>query len=136
MRVERLELEDFRNYPRGSLELAAGLNLVVGRNAQGKTNLLEAVHCLSGLGSPRTTDAALVREGAERSLLHADVTRGERTVRVDLEIAAGGRTRALINQDPGAIGQVSRGGVRERLLRSRRAIARQGLPRRPAPLPR
>lgn len=98
MRVERLELEDFRNYPSGSLEPAPGLNLVVGRNAQGKTNLLEAIHCLSGLGSPRTADAALVREGAERALLHADVTRGERTVRIDLEIAAGGRTRALVNK--------------------------------------
>jgi DNA replication and repair protein RecF len=98
VRVVRLELEDFRNYPRGSLEPAAGLNLVVGSNAQGKTNLLEAIHCLSGLGSPRTADAALVREGAERALLHADVTRSERTVRIDLEIVAGGRTRALVNK--------------------------------------
>jgi DNA replication and repair protein RecF len=82
----------------GSIELAHGLNLIVGRNAQGKTNLLEAVHCLSGLGSPRTQDAALVREGAERALLHGDVTRGERTVRIDLEIRSGGSSRALLNK--------------------------------------
>ena len=100
MRVEKLELEDFRNYTRESVELASGLNLIVGRNAQGKTNLLEAVHCFSGLGSPRTQDAALVREGAERALLHGDVTRAQRTVRIDIEIKAGGSTRALLNKTP------------------------------------
>lgn len=100
MRVDRLGLEDFRNYDRESLELAPGLNLIVGPNAQGKTNLLEAVHCLGGLGSPRTQDAALVREGAERALLHADVTRGERSVRIDLEIRKGGGSRALMNKTP------------------------------------
>lgn len=100
MRVERLELEDFRNYARATVELAPGLNLIVGRNAQGKTNLLEAVHCLGGLGSPRTQDAALTRQGAERALLHADVTRGERTVHIDLEIRSGGGSRALLNKTP------------------------------------
>lgn len=100
MRVEKLELEDFRNYARGTLEPAPGLNLIVGRNAQGKTNLLEAIHCLGGLGSPRTQDAALVREGAERALLHGTVTRGERTVQIDVEIKAGGSTRALLNKTP------------------------------------
>lgn len=98
MRVDQLGLEDFRNYVRGSLEFAPGLNLIVGPNAQGKTNLLEAVHCLGGLGSPRTQDSALVREGAERGILHADVTRGGRTVRIDLEIKSTGSTRALMNK--------------------------------------
>ena len=100
MRVERLGLEDFRNYMREFVEFAPGLNLIVGPNAQGKTNLLEAVHCLGGLGSPRTQDAALVREGAERGVLHADVTRGERTVRIDIEIRSGGGARALLNKTP------------------------------------
>lgn len=100
MRVEQLSLEDFRNYTRGSIELAPGLNLIVGPNAQGKTNLLEAVHCLGGLGSPRTQDSALVREGAERAVLHADVTRGERTVHIDLEVKVGGGSRALLNKTP------------------------------------
>lgn len=100
MRVDRLGLEDFRNYVRESIEFAPGLNLIVGPNAQGKTNLLEAVHCLGGLGSPRTQDSALVREGAERALVRADVTRGERTVRIDLEVRTGGGSRALLNKTP------------------------------------
>lgn len=100
MRVDELALEDFRNYERAHLELAPGLNLVVGRNAQGKTNLLESIYCLSGLGSPRSSDAALVRDGCERALLHARVGRGTRTVRVDLEIRPGRGTRALVNKTP------------------------------------
>ena len=110
MRVESLVLEDFRNYRRARLEPSPGLNLVVGRNAQGKTNLLEAVYCLSGLGSPRSADAALVRAGAERALLHGRVRRGERAIELDLELAAG-RTRALVNKTPaprpGALAEIA-----------------------------
>ncbi len=100
MRVDRLALEDFRNYAHAEVDLAPGLNLVVGRNAQGKTNLLEAIHCLSGLGSPRSGDAGLVRQGSERALLHADVVRGDRAVHVDMEIRPGRGTRALVNRSP------------------------------------
>ncbi len=98
MRITSLALEDFRNYEGEDATFVPGLNLIVGRNAQGKTNLLEAVHCLSGLGSPRAPDAALVREGAERALLHGTIERGERTVTVDMEIRPGRGTRALLNK--------------------------------------
>jgi DNA replication and repair protein RecF len=100
VRVESLDIEDFRNYRSAHLELAEGVNLIVGRNAQGKTNLLEAVHCLSGLGSPRAADSALVRDGSERALLHAWVVRGERRLAVDMELRPGRGTRALINKTP------------------------------------
>ena len=98
MQVGELSLEDFRNYGHGSVALAPGLNLVVGRNAQGKTNLLEAVHCLSGLGSPRSPDAALIRSGCERALIHARVERAGRWVDIDIEFRTGRATRALINK--------------------------------------
>jgi DNA replication and repair protein RecF len=99
LQVGHILLEDFRNYERQEASLCDGLNLVVGRNAQGKTNLLEAVYCLSGLGSPRAPDAALVRQGAERALLHAQVTRGARTVSIDMELRPGRRSRTLINKN-------------------------------------
>jgi DNA replication and repair protein RecF len=100
VRIDRLGLEDFRNYDRQEVTFAGGLNLIRGRNAQGKTNLLEAVHCLSGLGSPRAADSALVREGAERALVHAEITRQKRTVRIDMEFRPGRGTRALVNKTP------------------------------------
>ncbi|CAN5560166.1 DNA replication/repair protein RecF [soil metagenome] len=98
MRVVELALEDFRNFERVRLSFAPSLNLLVGRNAQGKTNLLEAVYCLSGLGSPRGAESALVRSGAERALLHARVVRRARELQVDLEVRPGRGTRALINK--------------------------------------
>lgn len=99
MRVDDLILENFRNYVHEQVALAPGLNLVVGKNAQGKTNLLEAIHCLSGLGSPRADSAALVRQGQEAAVLHATLTRGGRAVFVDLEIKPGRGTRALVNKN-------------------------------------
>lgn len=98
MRIISLGLEDFRNYERQQIDFAPGLNLIRGRNAQGKTNLLEAVHCLSGLGSPRSADAALIREGAERAVVHAETERGGRTIRIDMELKRGHGTRALVNK--------------------------------------
>ncbi|MDH5237305.1 MAG: AAA family ATPase, partial [Acidimicrobiia bacterium] len=53
MRIERLWLTDFRNYAAADLELAPGLTVVLGRNGQGKSNLLEAVSYLATLGSFR-----------------------------------------------------------------------------------
>jgi len=102
MRADRLVLEDFRNYHSETVEFSSELNLVVGRNAQGKTNLLEAVYFLGGLGSPRASDAGLVRDGAERALLHADIVRGTRAIHVDLEIRPGRSLRTLINKTPAA----------------------------------
>jgi len=100
LHVTRLGLEDFRNYETQAIELERGLNLVIGRNAQGKTNLLEALYCLSGFGSPRSPDAALVRAGAEQALLHAEVVRGERAVEVDMEFRPKRAARALVNKKP------------------------------------
>lgn len=53
MRVDRLTLDGFRNYRRQALELDESCNVIYGENAQGKTNLLEAVVYLSCGRSPR-----------------------------------------------------------------------------------
>ncbi|HEX5948022.1 MAG TPA: AAA family ATPase, partial [Actinomycetota bacterium] len=53
MRLLWLEARDFRNHRETSLEVPEGVVAVVGPNAQGKTNLLEAAHYLLTLRSPR-----------------------------------------------------------------------------------
>jgi len=54
MRILHLSLTNFRNYTRLELDLPEGVMLLQGSNAQGKTNLLEAIYCLSRTRSPRT----------------------------------------------------------------------------------
>jgi DNA replication and repair protein RecF len=62
MRIRHLHLSDYRNFPRLDLTLPAGPAIILGANAQGKSNLLEAVHLLATMRSPRTgSDAELIR---------------------------------------------------------------------------
>ncbi|MGE5594825.1 MAG: AAA family ATPase, partial [Hyphomicrobiales bacterium] len=62
MYIFDLQIANYRNYGRASLQLERGLSLFVGDNAQGKSNLLEAIYLLSTLRSSRaSSDADLVR---------------------------------------------------------------------------
>ncbi|MDQ3878338.1 MAG: DNA replication/repair protein RecF [Actinomycetota bacterium] len=100
MFVDRVALEDFRNYEREEVQFADGLNVVVGANAQGKTNLLEAVYCLGGLGPLRSSESEVVRHGAERAIVHAVMNRRSRNIRVDMEMKQGRSARVLVNRTP------------------------------------
>ena len=99
MQIRGLRLTDFRNYAEAGVQFSPGLNLVVGRNGQGKTNLLEAINVLSGLGSHRgAAGEAMVRQGADRAVLSATGSAGGRDVRVDAEVKRTGGTRLLVNR--------------------------------------
>ena len=56
MRLKNLVLKNYRNYSDESLELNSGKNLIIGKNAQGKTNILESIYFLSHLKSTRTSN--------------------------------------------------------------------------------
>jgi DNA replication and repair protein RecF len=94
MRVTRLELFDFRNYHHLRLEPAPGLNLLVGPNAQGKTNLLESLYALATTKSARASrDSEMVRFGADACRIVADVAReAAGDVEVEMAIGAAGAT--------------------------------------------
>jgi DNA replication and repair protein RecF len=69
--LQRLALSNFRNYSELDLEPTAGLNVFVGANAQGKSNLLEGIAMLGTGKSFRTSrEADTVRTGCERAVLH------------------------------------------------------------------
>jgi DNA replication and repair protein RecF len=62
--LSQLRLRDFRNYGRLDLEFSPGFHLLLGNNAQGKTNILEAIYLLSTLRSFRgVASAQMVRHG-------------------------------------------------------------------------
>ncbi|GAA0295108.1 DNA replication/repair protein RecF [Streptomyces polychromogenes] len=99
MHVSHLSLADFRSYARAEVPLAPGVTAFVGPNGQGKTNLVEAVGYLATLGSHRvSSDAPLVRMGADRAVIRAAVTQGERQQLVELELNPGRANRARINR--------------------------------------
>ncbi|MFG2756572.1 DNA replication/repair protein RecF [Streptomyces wuyuanensis] len=99
MHVTHLSLADFRSYARVEVPLEPGVTAFVGANGQGKTNLVEAVGYLATLGSHRVaSDAPLVRMGAERAVIRAAVTQGERSQLIELELNPGKANRARINR--------------------------------------
>jgi DNA replication and repair protein RecF len=99
--VVALELVDYRSYEHVALTLAPGVTTFVGRNGQGKTNLVEALGYLATLGSHRVaTDAPLVRLGAERAVVRAAVVREGRQLLLEVEIVPGRTNRARINRSP------------------------------------
>lgn len=99
MHVSHLSLADFRSYARAEVPLAPGVTAFVGPNGQGKTNLVEAIGYLATLGSHRvSSDAPLVRMGADRAIVRASVTQGERSQLVELELNPGRANRARINR--------------------------------------
>ncbi|MER7758451.1 DNA replication/repair protein RecF [Streptomyces sp. NPDC097619] len=99
MHVTHLSLADFRSYARAEVPLEPGVTAFVGHNGQGKTNLVEAVGYLASLGSHRvSSDAPLVRMGADRAVIRAAVTQGERSQLVELELNPGRANRARVNR--------------------------------------
>jgi DNA replication and repair protein RecF len=90
--LRHLELVDLRNIESAELDLAPGLNLLVGRNAQGKTSVLEGVGLVSRGRSFRNDDArAAVRRGSVRLHTRATVSGSVRELGLEFELGAAGR---------------------------------------------
>jgi DNA replication and repair protein RecF len=104
VRLARLWLTDFRCHRAAEFEFGPAITALVGGNAQGKTSVLEAVGWLARMTSFRgAPDNALVRVGAERAVVRAEVERGGthasgRPQLIEAEIAAAGRNRVLVNR--------------------------------------
>jgi len=97
--VTSVTLEDYRSYATVTVPLTEGVTTFVGRNGVGKTNLVEAVGYASSLSSHRvSSDAPLVRTGAERAMIRLDLTRGGRAVSLEVEVAPGRSNRARLNR--------------------------------------
>lgn len=101
MRVESLSLQNFRNYERLTLSCPDFLNVFIGQNAQGKTNLLETMIVLATGRSLRAArDAEMVRWGAEEAHVSADIARELGPVRIEMRLRAGVGKRVLVNGNP------------------------------------
>ena len=101
MKLQSLQLYDFRSYETASVQLHPGVNLIVGENAQGKTNLLEAIVYLSSARSPRArAEKELISFGKSECSIRADAFARSREFLLEISLAAGRRRKILINKVP------------------------------------
>lgn len=105
MYVSNLALDDFRSYREQVIEFSPGVSVLLGRNGQGKTNLVEAVSYFSNFSSHRVAaDTALVRfpsqgeEAPAGAVIRAKVRTGGRDRILELEIIKGRANRAKLNR--------------------------------------
>jgi len=101
MFVKHLTLIDFRNHKNTEIELQPGVNLLVGPNGQGKTNVVEAIEYVSTLSSHRVAGyQALIHKDAASSIVRLKVSHETRDVIVDLELHKNNANQLRINQSP------------------------------------
>ena len=101
MEIKRLELVNFRNYCRETIEFSPKTNIIYGDNAQGKTNILEAVYLAANGRSHRTkNDEQLIKFGERYAEIILDFADRHRSYRVAIRILAGGKKSVRINNVP------------------------------------
>ena len=99
MKVDWLSLVGFRSYTQLDWNPDPGVNLLIGDNGAGKTNLLEAISYLSTLRSFRSSpDQALIGEGGESAVIRAGVGSEERDRLVEMEIPRVGTRRVQVDK--------------------------------------
>ena len=101
MRLDAITLEHFRNYAHQSVTFDPSVNVIVGENAQGKTNLLEAAGYLSCAKSPRArTEKEMISFEADAARLTGSVFSRGRDFTVEIELSRGKRRKMSVNQVP------------------------------------
>ena len=98
--LNRLHLRHFRNYQEQEIIFSAPKTILLGDNAQGKSNLLEAVELLSTLKSHRVSrDRDLVLSGTTESKITAQLTRKHGSIDLALLLRDKGKRTATVNQE-------------------------------------
>lgn len=99
MHVKHLNLSNFRNYKTVELPLNQGINLLVGKNGQGKTNLAEAIFYAATLSSHRLSGyLPLIRQGESKAIIRLLARFEDRENLLELELNLQGANRARINK--------------------------------------
>jgi DNA replication and repair protein RecF len=99
VRLDWLELTDFRSYTELAFKPEPTINVLVGDNGAGKTNLLEAIAYLGSLSSFRgAPETALVASGATKAVVRGEVNQMGSTSLVEIELPTEGRRRVQVNR--------------------------------------
>ena len=98
MRVCSISLDGFRNYTQFSAQFSPGVNVIWGENAQGKTNLLEAIGFLAGARSHRARgDKELIAFQRTQGTITAQVESRGRDFLIQAQLFRGARRKLFVN---------------------------------------
>ena len=92
MKLTELNLHHFRNYDEAQVEFSPQINVLIGENAQGKTNLLESIYVLAMTRSHRTNnDRELIEFGKDAAQIKGTVQRELGSLKLELDIGKHGK---------------------------------------------
>lgn len=101
MIIKSIDLINYRNYSKAHIELSKGLNVFVGNNAQGKTNLLESIFFSSIGKSPRLNkDKDLIKWECEQAKISIDVSKKYNNTNIKITIPRADKKTVKINNIP------------------------------------
>ena len=101
MLIESMRLTDFRNFTLQEMEFSRGLNIFCGDNAQGKTNLLEAISlCSTGRSFRGAKDRDMIRLGCEEAHIRLSGQKKEIPYRIDLHLRRSAAKGIAVNSVP------------------------------------
>ncbi|MDE6301997.1 MAG: DNA replication and repair protein RecF, partial [Clostridia bacterium] len=101
MKIVSLELSNFRNYKHALVDFKDGLNILYGKNASGKTNMMESIYLCSIFHSPRTTkDKEMVLIGENSAKVSLVLQKQYRKHTINLHIDEKGKKRVLVDNIP------------------------------------
>ena len=101
MIVKSLSVTNFRNYKKQEIAFCEDTNVIFGDNAQGKTNLLEAIYLFSHGKSHRTkSDTELIRFGEDFSRIAIEFADKDRDYRAVMQLSGAGKKSVKINNVP------------------------------------
>lgn len=99
MYIKNIQLKDYRNYEELQLDFNKNVNLILGKNAQGKTNLLEAIYMTSIGRSFRTSkDSELIRFGADFAHIEVEAVKNIEDFVIDVNILPGSKKNIKKNK--------------------------------------
>ena len=101
MKIQSLSIKNFRNYKNLSVKFDDKVNVFIGKNAQGKTNLLESIYyCCIGKSFKSCKDKDLIKWGEENSFIKLKAEKKYRETDIEIKLSQTQKKTILINSLP------------------------------------
>ncbi len=101
MKIKSIKIENFRNYNKLNIELSSGVNVFVGKNAQGKTNLLESIYyCSIGKSTRTAKDKELILWGKDKGKVSVEIEKEFNKSKIEIFLSQKEKKTIKINGLP------------------------------------